>query len=690
VDLDLSFSPLLPLWPLAIFAALATLALVALAVFRPRGAALRAGALVLLLLALVNPSLNREERESLPNVLAVVVDMSSSQTLDGRAERTAAARAEIERRARDLPNTEVRVIEGGAPGTGSDGTELFKALQAGLADVPPDRVAGAVIISDGVIHDVPENTAALGFTAPVHGLLTGRKQERDRRVVLTAAPRFGIVDKTQRVGFRVDDTGITDTAPVGIVARRDGEEIARLIVVPSRESSIEVPIAHAGPNVVEIEAASVPGELTLANNRAALQIEGVREKLRVLLVSGEPHSGERTWRNLLKADANVDLVHFTILRPPEKQDGTPINELSLIAFPTRELFVTKIDEFDLIIFDRYARQGILPMSYFDNIAEYVRNGGAVLVAAGPDYAGPGSLSETPLGSVLPAEPLGGVVEQRFKPLVTDAGKRHPVTRRLPGDEGAAPTWSDWFRIVETQTREGTALMSGANNLPLLILSHEEQGRVALLLSDHAWLWARGFDGGGPHLDLLRRTAHWLMKEPDLEEEALRLRARGGTVTVERQTMADAPPPVTLTLPSGAVRTLTLQPSQPGLFTASLETGETGLHRAEDGTFTALVNVGTPNPREFQDVVSTPDRLQPIASLTGGSVRNIVTDSGEVEVPRILAVRDGTRAFGSDWIGVRQAQTSVVRGLNIFPLFAGLLGFLLLIGALAAAWAREGR
>ena len=127
-----------------------------------------------------------------------------------------------------------------------------------------------------------------------------------------------------------------------------------------------------------------------------VSIDGVRDKLRVLLVSGEPHAGERTWRNLLKSDASVDLVHFTILRPPEKQDGTPINELSLIAFPTRELFQQKINEFQLIIFDRYARQGVLPIIYFDNIARYVRDGGAVLVAAGPDYASPTSIWRTPL------------------------------------------------------------------------------------------------------------------------------------------------------------------------------------------------------------------------------------------------------------------------------------------------------
>ena len=100
-----------------------------------------------------------------------------------------------------------------------------------------------------------------------------------------------------------------------------------------------------------------------------MQINGVRDRLRVLLVSGEPHAGERTWRNLLKSDASVDLVHFTILRPPEKQDGVPVDELSLIAFPTRELFIEKIEDFDLIIFDRYRRRGILPSLYLENIAQ---------------------------------------------------------------------------------------------------------------------------------------------------------------------------------------------------------------------------------------------------------------------------------------------------------------------------------
>ncbi len=685
----LSLAPLVPFWPMVALGVLALAAILALAFFRPRGAWLRAAAIAVLFLALANPSFTREEREGLTSVLAVVVDRSASQSLDGRDTRTADALREIEARAKDLPDTEIRVIDAAAPSTGSDGTELFKALQAGIADVPPDRVAGAVIITDGVIHDVPDDLAALGFNAPVHGLITGRPDERDRRIVLTLSPRFGIVDKTQVVRFRVDDTGFQAEGSVTVTARRDGEEIARLIVVPGRETEIEVPIAHAGPNVVEIEAAAAPDELTEINNRAALSIEGVREKLRVLLVSGEPHSGERTWRNLLKADANVDLVHFTILRPPEKQDGTPINELSLIAFPTRELFVTKIEDFDLIIFDRYARQGILPLVYFDNIAQYVRSGGAVLVAAGPDYSGPGSLAETPLGDVLPATPLGSVIERPFKPLVTEAGNRHPVTRRLPGG-GPNPDWSEWFRIVETRARDNPPLMSGADDRPLLVLSREDEGRIALFLSDHVWLWARGYEGGGPHQDLLRRLVHWLMKEPDLEEEALRMSGRRGALTIERQTMNDTAPPVTLTYPSGETRTIQLEESEPGLFRSVVNTAEQGLYRAEDGTFTALANLGPANAREFQEIASTTERLQPIAEATGGSVRRIAEADGGIDVPRLLQVRSGARAFGSDWIGVRRAEAEVVRGLDIFPVFAGIVGLLLLLASLTAAWAREGR
>jgi hypothetical protein len=382
-------------------------------------------------------------------------------------------------------------------------------------------------------------------------------------------------------------------------------------------------------------------------------------------------------------------VHFTILRPPEKQDNTPINELSLIAFPTRELFQQKISEFQLIIFDRYARQGVLPIIYFDNITRYVRDGGAVLVAAGPDYASQTSLWRTPLDAILPAEPDGNVTDQAFRPSLTELGRRHPVTRGLDGADANPPNWSEWFRVVDTRNTTGTTVMQGPDTKPLLVLSREGDGRVALLLSDHIWLWARGFEGGGPHLDLLRRLSHWLMKEPDLEEEALRLKMSGHNLVVQRQTMADSAADVTLTSPSGTSRTLKLEPTEPGVWEKSIVADELGLWRATDGKLNALTNIGPANPREFAEVTSTPEVLAPIANATGGSSRRL-DDGRGLDVPRILAVRSGGTYSGDDWIGLKMRDASVVRGIGVLPVFAGLLGLLLLIGSLAGTWAREGR
>ena len=688
MNLGIAFAPLVPdyvLWA----AGMAAFLVCALLLFaRSRGALMRVLALSLLVLALANPSFTREDRDPIPSVAAIIVDKSPSQDFRNRGRHAAATPAAVLERLGRIAGLEVRVAEAGEADGETDGTRLFNALGAVFADVPPDRVAGAIMITDGRVHDVPAEAAALGFQAPLHALITGERGERDRRIVLTTAPRFGIVGQAQTIVFRIDDQGVA-AGPARVSVRRDGETIETRDVVSGTPVRVQVPIPHAGANIVEIEASPLDGELTAVNNGAVISIDGVRDKLRVLLVSGEPHAGERTWRNLLKSDASVDLVHFTILRPPEKQDGTPINELSLIAFPTRELFQQKINEFHLIIFDRYARQGVLPIIYFDNIARYVREGGAVLVAAGPDYASPTSLWRTPLDAILPAAPAGGMTERAFHARLSELGKRHPVTRALEGSASEPPHWSRWFRLVDTQNATGTAVMEGPDGKPLLVLAREGEGRVALLLSDHIWLWARGFEGGGPHLDLLRRLSHWLMKQPDLEEEALRMSARGRELAIERQTMAEAVGAVTVTTPSGQARTLTLQPAAPGLWRGATPAGELGLWRATDGKLTALVNVGPANPREFAEVTSTTEVLSPLANATGGGARRL-DDGGTLRVPRIIGVRASETFKGEDWIGLRMREVSVVRGIGVLPVFAGLLGLLLLVGSLAAMWAREGR
>jgi hypothetical protein len=688
LNISIAFAPLVAtqiLW--AVIAAAVLFALV-LFISRSRGAAVRTLALALIALALANPSFTREDRDPLTSIAVVVVDKSPSQNFGDRMQQTEAARAKVLDQLHRIPGLEVRVIEAGEADGETDGTRLFTALNSTLADVPSDRFAGVIMITDGRVHDVPADTSLLGFSAPVHALITGHADERDRRVALIAAPRFGIVGQPQTITYRVEDQGAHEST-AQVTVRRDGDVIETRNVPIGTAQSVTVPIPHGGQNIIEIEASPLAGELTQVNNRVVVSIDGVRDKLRVLLVSGEPHAGERTWRNLLKSDPSVDLVHFTILRPPEKQDGTPINELSLIAFPTRELFQQKIDDFQLIIFDRYARQGVLPIIYFDNITRYVRDGGAVLVAAGPDYASSTSIWRTPLDAILPAEPSGNVTNQAFRPELTDLGQRHPVTRGLDGSEDKPPHWSEWFRVVDTRNTTGTTIMQGPDAKPLLVLSHEGEGRVALLLSDHIWLWARGFEGGGPHVDLLRRLSHWLMKEPDLEEEALRLTVSGHDLLVRRQTMADQVADVTLTSPSGAARTLKLDAKKPGVWESSVSANELGLWRATDGKLNALISVGPANPREYAEVTSTTQVLAPLANATGGDARRLQEDGG-LNVPRIVAVRSAGTYKGDDWLGLKMSDASVVRGVGVLPVFAGLLGLLLLLGSIAGTWVREGR
>lgn len=689
---SVEFIPFVP-WPVVWALAGLGVLLFALLLWRARrGAILRALSYALILLAIANPHLKQEDREPLNDVVAVVVDDSQSQAIAGRVERTEAIRKNLEERLKTMPNLDVRLIHSTSTTSDSDrdGTMLFTDLGRALADVPPDRLAGAVLITDGNVHDVPANAAALGFDAPVHALITGKEGEFDRRLEVLKAPRFGLVGGEQRIELKVTETAPSENGDaVRLTITRQGDTPETRNVRVGEAVEVPVKVDRAGANIVEIEAEAAPGELTTVNNRAVLTVEGVRENLRVLLVSGEPHAGERTWRNMLKSDAAVDLVHFTILRPPEKQDGTPINQLSLIAFPTRELFQEKLDQFDLIIFDRYQRRGVLPLLYLENVARYVENGGAVLVSAGDDYASPLSLYRTPLGQVLPAVPSGRVVEEPFKPKLSALGEKHPVTRDLPG-AGENPTWGRWFRAVSAEPRDAKVLMQGPEGTPLLILGERGKGRVALLLSDHIWLWARGYEGGGPYTDLLRRLAHWLMKEPDLEEETLKATSRGQTLALERRSIKDEVDKVTVTAPSGKDETLTLDKSGGGLWRKSIPALEQGVYRISSGELTSVVTVGNANAKELAAVTATEKPLAPLLEETGGGGFWLGRTKEEAEpLPRIVMMRSGHVMHGGDWIGLHKRDAYHVKGVRLFPLFTGFLALGLLLGLIAMTWFREG-
>ncbi|MEP0069394.1 hypothetical protein [Pyruvatibacter sp.] len=688
---QISFSPLISNGLLTVAIVLAV-ALIAVSLWRRgAGAWWRIIAYAALVIALLNPAALREDREPVTDVAVLVVDRSQSNTLKDRTSLTDATADALRTSLEAETGLDVREVDvtdalSMTQTSDSGGTQLFSAIESAIGDVPPERVAGIIAVTDGQIHDLaPRALATTG--APFHALLTGSPDEADRILTIEDAPRFAIVGESITLKLRVDDRGSkTGPAPADIILHVDGKPLPPVTVTTGITQEIEIELEHGGENVIEIEAAAGPSEITLENNRAVAIANGIRDRLRVLLVSGEPHAGERTWRNLLKADPAVDLVHFTILRPPEKQDGTPINELSLIAFPTRELFSVKLQEFDLVIFDRYRRRGVLPVSYLQNVANYVDNGGALLMAAGPDFASPFSIFRTPLAGVLPAAPTGDIISEGYYPQVTDIGQRHPVTSGLPGADQSPPNWGRWFRLIDAEQATGNTLMEGPGEKPLMVLDRVGEGRVAQLLSDHAWLWTRGYEGGGPQAEMLRRLAHWLMKEPDLEEEKLQARAQGNTLTIARQTMGEDVPPVTVTKPDGTTEEVRPAEEGPGLFTARMEIDQMGLYRLDDGTQTAITAAGPLNPKEFADVRVTDTQVAELVAETKGSTRYLA----DTDIPTIRRIRPGRNASGSDWIGLNANSEYAVRAVSEHTLIRPEFALLIALGAFMLAWRREGR
>ena len=694
----LSFSPDIS-WMLLVTIAAILATAVGLALWRGlQGWWLRAIAAAVLLAALTNPSLRQEDRDYLPDIAFLVIDETASQGVDIRPEQVADTEDEITAALNAMRTTStpvetvvVRVTDGQGQERES-GTRLMSALAEAASEVSQDRIAGAILVTDGQIHD-PEILP--NFDAPVHVVLTGQPDEWDRRLVIETAPAFAIVGEPVELTLRVEALGRAPDAALGtapLYLSLNGEDPVSFQVPTGQTVTIPMELSRGGMNVLQLSLDPAEGELTERNNSAIVSINGIRDRLRVLLVSGEPYAGERTWRNLLKADSSVDLVHFTILRPPTKQDGVPVFELSLIAFPTRELFMDKVDEFDLIIFDRYRRRGVLPPLYLENIGRYVRDGGALLIASGPAFAGAESLYRTPLRDILPAEPTAQVIEEGYYPRVSEIGERHPVTKGLqefaprPAAEDGTPGWGRWFRLIEMEQMRGNAIMEGPDKNPLLVLDRPGEGRIAMLASDHAWLWSRGYEGGGPQSELLRRLAHWLMKEPELEEEVLVAEPDGENVTVTRRSLGEAVGELSVTTPSGEEMLLPMVQTAPGEWQAQFVGAENGIYRMTDGELESVTALGPAAPKEFENPISTGDLLEPLSDASGGGILRIA----EIGTPDIRRVAEGRVASGRNWIGLERREAFQVKDIRLTPLAPGWLLLLIAASLMFVAWRIEGR
>ena len=691
---NLAIDPLMPLpWVIGL-GVLILLASIAAGAGRLRSQFTRLTAGLFLLIGLLNPQAVEEERETLPDTVIVIEDRSDSMTFGGRDIALTEMTAALKSKFREDGNLDIITIS--IP-QDNDGTLLASALTDALASAPSERLAGVVALTDGRAHDISDAVAAyLPENVPFHSLIIGESTARDRRIFATKAPKFGVVGEQAEYELLVEDLGF-DGERARIELKLNGDVKARFPITIGKPLSIPLEIERRGSNTVELTVEGVDGELTLNNNLFVSEIQGVRDRLRVLLITGEPHNGGRAWRNLLKSDPALDLVQFTILTSRAKSTNTNSErELSLIQFPTQQLFEERLDEFDLIIFDQYERRSlsrnqgrsrptILPQ-YFQNIAHYVEDGGALLLATGPAFATQASLYRTPLVTVLPARPTGETLTGAFRPELNSKGRRHPITADFQGNEDQA--WGPWYRVIDNDPIGGDVLMDGPEGVPLFVIDKVQDGRVAMLMSDQAWLWAKGHEGGGPYREMFRRTAHWLMGEPELDAETLTAVRDGDDLVITRRSLDDVDSRVVVVAPDGTRKRVTLDRIADGLYRATTPLNGQGAYRLSNDEISTITAVGSLNPKEYENLLPTEDILAPLSEATNGLVKSVELSASNI--PAIRRPRAGRSMAGSNWMGLISHDAYAVTKSRRTPLAPGLFLFVFFFIFMAWAWRREGK
>ncbi|HQT87616.1 MAG TPA: hypothetical protein PK677_03580 [Acidiphilium sp.] len=613
----LTFAPLVPGWVLVLLG-LTAIALTGLAVWRrARGAVWRAAAFAVLLAMLAGPLRTVRHTAPLDNIVVALVDQTASMAIDHRRRLVGAALAHLRA---ELPSgTRLKIVTL-PPGAGT-GTDLFAALRRAVATVPEAQRAGVVVLSDGEATD-RARLAAAGRQFPVSLLIPARGAQTDRELRLLATPRYGLVGHQVMVRFVVRDHGVADHgAAVAVRVSVDGQVVQRVAAQVGVAGAVPIMVQHAGRVVVDLAAAALPGAVTTLNDQAVFALHGIRRRLTVLLIAGSPNQGLRSWRLLLKSDPSVRLVNFTILRDPDEPLAAPEQDVALIPFPVRRLFGLDLHRFDLVILDQFGADGVLPDFALANIAAHVRKGGALLVETGPSYDGRASLALTNLRAVLPVAPIaGGTVVGAFVPHLSAVGRRHPVTAAL-----AQATMGPWYRFEQGRRRFGRTVLRAPGDAPLLVLGHAGRGRVAMLMSDQFWIWARGSLGqdptlAGPALPLLRRTVHWLLGTPDLAGNFLAARIAQGQFEVTQRRIAGGPAgPVAITAPDGQRRIVVMTKIAPGRYRAALPASMPGVWRAQAGGLTAYAGAATSDAPEYRDLAASKRILAPLVDRTGGRV-----------------------------------------------------------------------
>jgi uncharacterized membrane protein len=536
--------------------------------------ALRGAVYGLAVLLLLEPALDLKNISKVKNEVAVLVDTSrsmglktsdSDQTRYDRARDALEEVQAVEEQTRDshkfsfysfdddLEPSSATALQKATP----DGPEsnLSEALENLGDKVDLDNLGGVVVISDGIdtggigrrVHrgeslDDTTLSALEELDAPINTLSVADDDGlKDVAVARVLHDDFAFVHNKVSIDVDLQVIGLEDTT-IPVSLRREGELLqSREIAVTEDKTRYRVTFEFVPKRIgKEIYSVSVPefsDEVLLENNISHFLLNVIRDKVRVLQVVGRPSWDERFLRRLLKQNPNFDLISFFILRTDESVHLASESELSLIPFPTRELFEEELGSFDLVIFQNFNFGPYNMRRYLSEISQFVRDGGGFVMIGGDLSFASGGYANTPIEDILPVELPGGVSPEstvdyeHFKPEVTDAGMSHPITQLAFDPQSNRRIWSELpaFRgtNIVTQARPNATVLarhptlrSYGENMPVIAVQEVEDGRAMALTSDSTWRWAFEHVGQGgtsrEYQVFWNSAIRWLIKDPALK------------------------------------------------------------------------------------------------------------------------------------------------------------------------------
>ena len=632
---NLTFSPVISYWYIFSFIILFFVFTLYSIINSASGIIYRVLIFITLVIMISQPSLKIEKRKIEKDIITLVIDKTDSQKITDRDKKVEEVYENILNkisRFKSLDILEVR-IEKGETTTQFGSAENIKnkklpkkklknnepnksnilsILENNINKIPSKRLSAILILTDGQIHDINKNNLFDKYDVPLYFLLVGNKKINDKRLSIISKPEFGYLDEESEIIINLKDFLKSNEIKTKLLIEQKNSK-KEIQVVNGADTSIKINSLEPGENIIKISSKIRPNELSTINNSKIVKIAGIRKQLRVLLISGAPYNGTRVWRNFLKSDPSVELVHMTVLRPPTKNDNTPVNELSLIPFPTKELFEKKLNKFQLIIFDNFMGKNVLNPVYFQNILNFVDEGGAILEITGPSYNTNSSLFRTEIGKILPGVPSGKVLVGEYKPQLTEIGKIHPVTKNLFSDMKNYGSWYQMNKIDELDD-ESITLLSGLNNKPLLVIKKVNKGRIAQIYSKNIWLWTKtGNDDGGPYNKLIKNLAHWLMKEPSLEDSKLKVAPQIEKKLLITKNFLKEPKlleiKITITTPEGNTIEKKLKRIKNNNYSEIFEYQEEGLYVISDLNNQVFVDTTSENNLELNEIHLTDEYLQ---------------------------------------------------------------------------------